>query len=94
MDRRGYDARLNAPMSGIATHGATLLFTFESIVRFVEPGRRRPGMRAGACPGLLQIETPFPIPDTTQASFRDDEALPQDCAATDSDLAHSVRAID
>ena len=29
-------------------------------------------MRLGAYPGPLQIETPFAIPDTTQASFRDD----------------------
>jgi hypothetical protein len=31
-------------------------------------------MRLGAYPGPLQIETPFAIPDTLQASFRDDEA--------------------
>jgi len=30
---------------------------------------RRPGMRLGAYPGPLQIETPFAIPDTTQAPF-------------------------
>ncbi len=40
--------------------------------------------------GRVQIETPFAIPDTTQASFRDDEALPQDCVATDPDFAHSA----
>jgi len=47
----------------------------------VRPDDRHPGMRLGAYPGPLQIETPFAIPDTTQASFRDDKALPQDCAA-------------
>jgi len=40
--------------------------------------------------GPLQIEKPFLIPDTTQASFRDDMALPHDCVATDSDFAHSA----
>jgi integrase/recombinase XerC len=49
---------------------------------------RRPGMRVGAYPGPSQIETPFAIPDTTQASFRDDRALPEDRVATDSDFAH------
>jgi hypothetical protein len=43
-------------------------------------------MRPGAYPAPLQIETPFTIPDKTQASFRDDKILPQDFAATDSDL--------
>jgi hypothetical protein len=31
-------------------------------------------MRLGVYPGPLQIETPFAIPDTTQASFRDDNS--------------------
>jgi len=47
---------------------------------------RRPGMRP------LQIETPLAFPDTPQAPFRDDEALPQDCVATDSDFALHHRA--
>ncbi len=34
---------------------------------------RHPGMRLSAYPGPLQIEAPVAIPDTTQASFRDDE---------------------
>jgi hypothetical protein len=33
-------------------------------------------MRPGAYPGPFQIEALFAIPDTTQASFRDDKALP------------------
>src|SRR5271166_4312018 len=44
-------------------------------------------------PGPLQIETPFAIPDTTQAPFRDGDVLPQDCVATDSDFAHSALAL-
>jgi len=47
-------------------------------------------MRLGAYPGSLQIETPFVIPDTTRASFRDDKVFPQDRVATDSDFAHSA----
>ena len=47
-------------------------------------------MRLGAHPGPLKIETRFAIPDTTHASFRDDKALPQDCAAIDSDFARSA----
>ena len=47
-------------------------------------------MRLGVYPGPLQIETPFAIPDTTQAPFRDDEGLLQDCVATDSHFAHSA----
>jgi hypothetical protein len=49
-------------------------------------------MRPGACPGPLQIETSFAIPDTTQASFRDDKALPQDCVATDPNFPHFAPA--
>jgi hypothetical protein len=43
-------------------------------------------MRLGACPGPLQIETPFAIPDTPQTSFRDGKPLPPDCVAIDSDF--------
>src|SRR5208337_4614993 len=53
------------------------------------------GDRKVSCPeiqsGAIQIETPFAIPDTTQAPFRDGDVLPQDCAATDSDFAHYIR---
>ncbi len=34
--------------------------------------------------------THFAIPDTTQTSFRDDNALLQGCVATRSDFAHSA----
>ena len=43
---------------------------------------RRPGMRLCAYPGPLQIETPFAIPDTTQASFRDDDFAHADLTST------------
>jgi hypothetical protein len=43
-------------------------------------------MRLGAYPGPLQIETPFAIPDTTQASFRDDKALPDNPSQTNAIL--------
>ena len=36
-----------------------------------------PERALAAYPGPSQIETPFAIPDTTQASFRDDTELPQ-----------------
>ena len=32
MDRRGYDASLNDPMSRIATQGATFAFAFELLI--------------------------------------------------------------
>ncbi len=48
---------------------------------------------ARAYPGPLQIEAPVAIPDATQASFRDDEALPRDWGATDPDFAHSVLVV-
>ena len=48
---------------------------------------------ACAYPGPLPIETPFAIPDTTQASFRDDKASPHDRVATDSDLAPSFLVV-
>jgi hypothetical protein len=61
---------------------STLAFAQGSIVRLIGggcPPMRRPGMRFVANPGPLQIETPFAIPDTTQASFRDE--FTQDCHA-------------
>ena len=56
---------------------------------------RRPDIVTPECAsahirGRYKSEAPFAIPDTTQASFRDDEAPPQDCAATDSGFAHSA----
>ena len=63
-------------MSRIFAQGAAFSFAFESIVRLIgrgHPDDCHPGMRLGAYPGSLQIETPFAIPDTTQASFRDDK---------------------
>ncbi|MGA9549377.1 MAG: hypothetical protein WBS14_17115, partial [Rhodomicrobium sp.] len=70
-----------------------MLYAIVRIIGRGHPNDRRPGMRLGAYPGPLQIETPFAIPDTTQAPFRDDMALPDEPSQTNPILRSPLYAL-